>query len=157
MFFILLAIILIVVLSGLAWWNGWNAETLKPLYGMIACGAILLGVLLPVAGYTEPIVINETQLVSITDGKTIYVQYDANKGYGYCVEANSRFSIANKDYRILGISESDAPVRIEENDSCTTAILVFCKIKPKRNFWTFALAGTKYEHVFYIPTGTIEY
>lgn len=120
----------------------------------IVCGIFAL--LIPVEGCSTALK-SETVLLPLKveeePGKVYYVQEDDRNGnYLYAYDNSEKYGLSGGAYeekKIYGY-----PVKIYESADCKTPILKVFVTKPKSIWYTFAVASTSYEYVFYIPVGT---
>lgn len=162
MFFILLGIAGCIGLIWFAIERNWNENFSGTIAVIVLAVGLVIGLFVPIAGYNEPIVVEEKVLVSLTDntvstgnGGVIYVNIDASNVYTYRFEVDSKYATKG-DKAYESDTKSGDSVTVVEGDSYTSAKLVTYKLKPKRFFWTFAIGASEYEYVFYVPTGTVK-
>ena len=158
---ILLGVVVAIVFMLVAMNFSSNDNAIVAPAAFIVTAAIFIGLFCPVSGYEEPVKSEEIALVSLTGdtvatgGGVVYVNVSANNVYTYRYKVKSEFAKGN-DVAYESDTISGENVTVIEGDSYTTAKLVTYKLKPKRNFWTFAVGASTYKYVFYVPTGTIQ-
>jgi len=136
-----------------------NADVIGLVFVVLILGGIAIGVLSPISGYNEWEVVQETELISLSNdmasGGTgiVYVSLSADNVYSYRYEINSEFGTeTSREYKTATLTGKD--VEEVEDPNCEVPVIRVYKRDAKRTIWTFGLYGeTKY--VFYVPEGTI--
>lgn len=121
--------------------------------------AILIVAFSPISGYNEWGLIEETELISLSNdvasGETgmVYVSLSADNVYTYRYEINSEFGTeTSREYKTTALHNKDVE-EIEAPD-CEVPVIRVYQRDAKRTIWTFGwYIETKY--VFYVPEGTI--
>jgi len=118
------------------------------------------GLFAPLSGFHDFEETSAIELVSLSDQTIstgeglIYVSIIGENSYTYYVEVDNKFGDSStKSYKSKTISGNN--ITIVEGDNCEGATLVTYTADGKKSFWTFALASSETEYVFYVPTGTI--
>ena len=127
-----------------------------------AVGGIAIGLFFPVAGYMQPEHYKTIKLYALSDGTTatgsgnlFYVRVNPTNTFSYYTRVESDYATENSDAYIPGIVADPTSVTVVEETHCQEPKLVIYEKKPKRSIWSFAFADSKYDHVFYVPKGTI--
>lgn len=122
--------------------------------------SIFLALFVPFAGYHEPELKKEIELVSLNSsvvsegsGGLFYVSVTAGNVYSYRVEVSNTTGKEGKMFELKTVSEN---VKELETDT-TKAVLRVYKTKPKRWLWTFAIGATETSYVFEVPYGSISH
>lgn len=126
--------------------------------GVLGIGA---GLCAPLSGYTEWELIQETELVSLTNnpasggvGKLTYVSLSADNAYTYRYEIDSEFGTeTSREYDTNTLVNKD--VEEIEDYNCKKPVIREYQKKGKRTIWTFAFDTTITKYIFYVPEGTI--
>ena len=157
---ILIGIVLVIVVGYIGSMITDDTESIVSPCVVIMGIAIIIGVFVPVSGYHEATITNTVKLVSLKDstestgGGLFYVSIGAENVYTYYIEVESEYATgSSKAYKSKTL-EADGVLIVEE-ENCTSPRLVTYSEKPKRTFWTFALAGDDNNYVFYVPVGTV--
>lgn len=148
---LLIAVILIVYLIK----NG--SRLGEELFGfgfVVAIVFIVCGILVPMAGFTEPveqtIELMPLRLDQETD-KDYYIEY--KDGYYYYAFDNSEeYGLDGGAYEREGIPNSS--VKIYESEECTVPILKTFNSKSKISWYSLAGMWSSKKYIFYIPMGT---
>ena len=126
---------------------------------LIIAASLAIGLFAPISGYKDWEFLKETELVSLSNsvasegGGLIYVSVSANNVYTYRYEIDSEFGTeTSKEYETSTISNN---VQEIEDSNCETPVLRTYTRKGKKSIWTFAIWSDEFEHVFYVPEGTI--
>lgn len=127
----------------------------------IAIGSgINIGGSQPLSGYTEWKLINETELITLSNGIAsggtglIYVSLSADSTYTYRYEIDSEFGTdTSKEYQTETLRGSNV-IEVED-PNCKTPFIRIYQRDGKRSIWTFGWFNTQYKYVFYVPEGTI--
>ena len=147
-----------------------NSEDAMNCCNMIAVIVILVAIAIgsgintvgshPVSGYTEWELINETELITLSNGMAsggtglIYVSLSTDSTYTYRYEINSEFGTeTSKEYQTETLNGSNV-IEVED-PNCKTPVIRIYQREGKRSIWTFGLFNTQYKYVFYVPEGTI--
>ena len=147
-----------------------NSEDAMNCCNMIAVIVILVAIAIgsgintvgshPVSGYTEWELINETELITLSNGMAsggtglIYVSLSADSTYTYRYEIDSEFGTeTSKEYQTETLRGSNV-IEVED-PNCKTPVIRIYQREGKRSIWTFGLFNTQYKYVFYVPEGTI--
>lgn len=159
---IILAFVVPLVISPMIIRSEPKADDSFPIYiCIISVLAAIYFSFVPISGYYDWELVEETELVSLSNGlasnsnRFVYVSLTGDNAYAYRHEINSDLGTAtSKEYKTETLVNKN--VEEIEDSSCTTPILrKYCQ-KPKQTFWTFAvLADEKTKYVFYVPEGTI--
>lgn len=120
--------------------------------------SIYLSLFAPVAGFNEPELVEEIELVSLNNsvmsegrGGLFYVSVTAENVYSYRVEVPNTSEKEGKMYELKTVKGN---VKELETDT-TKAVLRVYKAKPKRWLWTFAIGASETSYVFEVPHGSI--
>jgi len=120
--------------------------------------AVLCTLVFPFAGYHEPELIQETELVSLSNtvatsggGNIFYVSVSPGNVYSYRYEVKNKSYTNEKAYKRVLVSGNDTEIETDTE----VAILRKYVQKPKRWLWTFALGTEKYKYEFIVPKGSI--
>ena len=151
---IVLAVILIVIFASL----GIGEDAVSYIAAFLILLAIFLGVFAPISGYKDWELIEQTELISLSNdiasGGTgmLYVSLSADNVYTYRYEISSEFGTeTSKEYRTTTLT---GDVEEIEDSNCEVPVIRVYQKEAKRSIWTFGLySETKY--VFYVPEGTI--
>ena len=147
-----------------------NSEDAMHCCNMIAVIVILVAIAIgsgintvgshPVSGYTEWELINETELITLSNGMAsggtglIYVSLSADSTYTYRYEIDSEFGTdTSKEYQTETLRGSNV-IEVED-PNCKTPFIRIYQRDGKRSIWTFGWFNTQYKYVFYVPEGTI--
>lgn len=121
---------------------------------------IFIVLFVPVAGFNEPELVEEIELVSLNNsvasegiGGLFYVSVTAENVYSYRVEVTNTSKKEGKMYELKTVKGN---VKELETDT-TKAVLRVYKAKPKRWLWTFAIGTNKTSYVFEVPYGSINH
>lgn len=121
---------------------------------------ILVGLFIPVSGYTEWKLENEIELISLSNTTAfggeglIYVSLSADNSYTYRYEIESEFGTeTSKEYTTNTLVKKS--IEEIEDSECETPMLKVYSRKGKKSIWTFALFSKEEHYVFYVPEGTI--
>lgn len=130
------------------------AEELFALALIVGGIIIVCGVLIPMAGFTEPTV-QEIELLPLkleeeTD-KTYYTKYQ-NGYYLYAYDNSGKYGLSGTAYEQSKVQNNN--LKIYESEDCTTPILKIFKSKSKISWYSLAGMWSDEEYVFYIPVGT---
>lgn len=130
---------------------------------IITCGVIIslvAGLHEPLSGYTDWEMVQETELVSLSDSTAsggvglIYVSLSADNAYTYRYEIDSEFGTeTSKEYQTATVLGQN--VQEVEDPDCETPVIRVYTRKGKMSVWTFALGNEETKYVFYVPEGTI--
>lgn len=125
---------------------------------VVAMESICISLFAPVAGFNEPELVEEIELVSLnnsvmSEGRVglFYVSVTAENVYSYRVEVPNTSENEGKMYELKIVKGN---VKELETDT-TKAVLRVYKAKPKRWLWTFAIGASETSYVFVVPYGTI--
>ncbi len=149
---ILIGIILIVYLIK-------NAHKLDEVLIALGCVVsiviIICGILVPMAGYTEPMVetieLMPLRLEQATD-KVYYIKEKDNYYY-YAYDNSEEYGLAGGAYEESSVYKGST-VKLYESEECVTPLLKVFKTKSKVSWYTFAGMWEEEEYVFYIPLAT---
>lgn len=126
--------------------------------GVTAIASILIALFEPVAGFNEPELKEEIELVSLNNsvvsegiGGLFYVSVTAENVYSYRIEVPNTSEKEGKMYELKTVKGN---VKELETDT-TKAVLRVYKAKPKRWLWTFAIGASETSYVFEVPYGSI--
>ena len=126
----------------------------------ILLGAIAIGLIAPISGFNEWELIEETELVSLSNNVSsggtgiVYVSLSADNTYSYRYEINSKFGTdTSKEYTTETLVGED--VEEVEDINCEAPVVRVYQRTGKKSIWTFALGGKETKYVFYVPVGTI--
>lgn len=126
--------------------------------GATAIISIYIALFAPVAGFNEPELVEEIELVSLNNsvmsegrGGLFYVSVTAENVYSYRVEVPNTSEKEGKMYELKTVKGN---VKELETDT-TKAVLRVYKAKPKRWLWTFAIGASETSYVFEVPHGSI--
>lgn len=126
----------------------------------ILVGGFVLGLAVPVSGYKEWRLTEETELVTLSNSLTsggvgmIYVSLSADNAYTYRYEIDSEFGTEmGKTYKTQTLIGKD--VEEVEDPNCEKAVVRVYQREGKRTIWTFALGTEETKYIFYVPEGTI--
>lgn len=158
---ILIAIVLVVFLVwllGVQMDINLEIDSLGSLAIAVIGGAVLCTLALPFAGYHEPELISETELVSLSNtvatsgsGNIFYVSVSPENVYSYRYEVKNNSTTNEKVYKRVLVSGNVTEIETDTE----VAILKKYVQKPKRWLWTFALGAEKYKYEFIVPKGSI--
>lgn len=128
--------------------------------GVTAIASILIALFVPVAGFKEPVLKEEVELVSLNNsvmsegrGGLFYVRVTAENVYSYRVEVPNTSEKEGKMYELKTVKGN---VKELETDT-TKAVLRVYKAKPKRWLWTFAIGASETSYVFEVPYDSVSY
>lgn len=121
--------------------------------------SIVIGVFIPISGCKEWELIEETELVSLSNnvasGGTgmLYVSLSADNVYTYRYEISSEFGTeTSKEYKTTTLIGGD--VEEIEDSNCKVPVIRVYQKEAKRTIWTFGVYS-EIKYVFYVPEGTI--
>ena len=124
---------------------------------LISCYA---GLLVPLSGYTDWELAQETELVSLSNSTVsggvglVYVSLSASNSYTYRYEIDSEFGTeASKVYKTVTLVGED--VEEVETSECETPVVRVYTRTGKMSIWALALGSEQTKYVFYVPEGTI--
>lgn len=137
-----------------------NATEIVALSGtLILLFSIAVGIFIPVSGYKDWKLKDETKLVSLSNATAsgskgfIYVSLSADNVYTYRYEIKSEFgNKTSKVYKTETLVDKD--VEEVEDSSCKVPVLKRYERKGKKSIWTFGLLGDE-KYVFYVPEDSI--
>lgn len=122
--------------------------------------AIVVGFLTSLSGYKDWQLVQETELVSLSNGTAsggtgfIYVSLSADSTYTYRYEVDSEFGTeTSKEYETRTLTSGN--VQEVEDPNCKVPVIREYYRKGKSSIWTFALCTGQCKYVFYVPEGTI--
>lgn len=115
---------------------------------------VICAILVPMAGFTEPVEMTvelmPLRLEQATD-KEYYLEYNSKDGYYYYAYDNSEeYGLSGGAYEKECV-HSTSSVKIYESEDCTTPILKRYKSKSKISWYSLAGMWSSEEYVFYIP------
>ena len=155
-------IIIIGFLSAVGLWflamnSNWE-ELLFYLGFAVLVSGVVVGLFVPVTGYTEWEQVEEEELVSLstdiaTSGNWFAIRSDGI--YSYRIQIKSEFGTnSTKEYEMR---TCDAKKVVEvEDPNITTPVLKVYKREGKGSFISFAFWTDEEKYVFYVPSGTIK-
>lgn len=121
--------------------------------------SFILGLSFPVSGYNDWELIEETELVSLSNSTVsgseglIYVSRSVDNVYTYRYEIDSEFGTnTSKEYTTKTVSENVEEI---EDPNCKVAVIRKYTRTAKKTIWTFGLGCDETKYVFYVPEGTI--
>lgn len=158
---IILAFVVPLVISPMIIRSEPKADDSFPIYiCIISVLAAIYFSFVPISGYYDWELAEETELVSLSNGLAsgskgfIYVSLTADNTYTYRYEIDSDFgTTTSKEYKTQTLVNEN--VEEIEDPNCTTPVIREYSQKAKRSIWTFALGQTNYKYIFYVPEGTI--
>lgn len=122
--------------------------------------SVICGVFIPLSGYTDWKMVQETELVSLSNNTAsggvglVYVSLSADNAYTYRYEIDSEFGTeTSKEYQTATVLGQN--VQEVEDPDCETPVIRVYTRKGKMSVWTFALMHEETKYVFYVPEGTI--
>lgn len=120
--------------------------------------SVFIALFVPVAGFNEPELVEEIELVSLNNsvvsegrGGLFYVSVTAENVYSYRVEVPNTSEKEGKMYELKTVKGN---VKELETDTAKAVLRVY-KAKPKRWLWTFAIGASETSYVFVVPYGSI--
>lgn len=120
--------------------------------------SVFIVLFVPVAGFNEPELVEEIELVSLNNsvasegrGGLFYVSVTAENVYSYRVEVPNTSEKEGKMYELKTVKGN---VKELETDTAKAVLRVY-KAKPKRWLWTFAIGASETSYVFVVPYGSI--
>ncbi len=126
----------------------------------ILVGGFVLGLAVPVSGYKEWRLTEETELVTLSNGLAsggtglVYVSLSADNAYTYRYEIDSEFGTeTGKTYKTQTLVGED--VEEVEDPNCKQAVVRVYQREGKKSIWTFAFWTKETKYIFYVPEGTI--
>lgn len=122
---------------------------------------VAIGLVIPVNGYTEWKLTEETELVTLSNGlasggsgNICYVSLSADNAYTYRYEIDSEFGTeTGKTYKTQTLVGED--VEEVEDPDCEKAVVRVYEREGKMTLWTLASGTKETKYVFYVPEGTI--
>lgn len=158
---IIIAIILAIGLLTFCVDHGILEKSVNLICSAIIVLGIAIGVVIPVNGYTEWELTEETELVTLSNdlasggtGGIFYVSLSADNAYTYRYEIDSEFSTeTGKTYKTKTLVGED--VEEVEDPDCEKAVVRVYEREGKKTLWTLALGTKETKYVFYVPEGTI--
>ena len=159
---IILAICLAVLVVFLvARFIGEGIELVLTLATAVILLSIVVGLFVPVTGYTDWKPTKRIELVSLNNSTIggskgfIYVSVSSDNVYSYRYEVDSEFGTMNsKEYVLATVSGSNV-VEVEDA-TIETPYLQIYERKGKKSAWSFAFFQEEEKYVFYVPVGSIE-
>jgi len=114
---------------------------------------LVIGLLIPVEGYNDPIK-EEIQLLSLTEeaDKQYYLVKESDNQYLYKVK--EKYENNEEYYEDIKIINSTS-LELIEKEKCENPVIIKYKFVPKESALTFALGSTYTEYVIYVPEGSI--
>lgn len=120
--------------------------------------SVFIALFVPVAGFNEPELVEEIELVSLNNsvvsegrGGLFYVSVTAENVYSYRVEVPNTSEKEGKMYELKTVKGN---VKELETDTAKAVLRVY-KAKPKRWLWTFTIGASETSYVFVVPYGSI--
>lgn len=121
------------------------------------CG--ILSLLVPVEGLNTMLESEKILLALKVEENSENVYYvqddDENNTYLYAYDNSEKYGLNGGAYQEAKIYYSSS-VKIYESADCEVPILKVFVTKPKSMWYTFAVASTSREYVFYVPVGTVK-
>ena len=129
--------------------------------GLIAGGIVvgivltICGILVPMDGFSEPVVVEKTLMPLRLDQETDETYYlkKSNGNYVYAYDNSERYGLSGCAYEQDSIGASYS-TKVYESEECTTPILKIFTTKSKISWYSVAGMWKNEEYVFYVPMGT---
>ena len=157
---IILGIVLAIILAFIFLLLGADLDVASVIFVILVLGAIGMGVFLPISGYEEWELKQETELISLSNdvasggNRRVYVSLSADNVYTYRYEINSEFGTeTSREYKTETLTGNG--VEEIEDPNCEVPVIRVYQRTGKMSFWTFAVASAEYKYVFYVPEGSI--
>ncbi len=120
---------------------------------------IIVGLFLPISGYTDWQLVEEKELVSFsnqneTDENAFIIRNQ--DAYLYRIENEPIDNDSLKSYSTVNLDENEL-FRIDYTDTCTKPVVKIYQRKGKMSLLTFALGTTQKCYVFNVPNDSIKY
>jgi len=160
MLWIIGGIILAVFIFIVGVWLGWDGEPICALILIFLGIGILSGLWSPAKGYTESILIDEVELVTLSNniasqasGGLFYVSVSPTNVYSFRYEVEDKYNLGGKHYETDTLTNNVTEV---ESKECKKPVLKIYEKKPIKNKWiSFSISSAPIkEYVFYVPEGT---
>lgn len=149
---IIIAVILIVYVAK----NYYRLDELIAGLGIFAAIVLIIcGIVVPMAGFTDPV--EETielmplRLEEATD-KEYYLEYKDGY-YHYAYDNSKEYGLSGDAYEEDSV-HSSSNVKIYESEDCTVPILKTYKSKSKISWYSLAGMWDSEEYIFYVPLNT---
>ncbi len=127
--------------------------SLQAVCAVLGSAFLIVGLFIPVDGYTQWQEIEKTQLSSFSEDITfkqddlIYLIYSSDGEYTYRCKTDSK--VENKTI------SKDKNVEKIEDANCEVPVLTKYTRSGIPSIWSFALLSNEYKYEFYIPEGSI--
>lgn len=123
--------------------------------GIVAVVLIICGILVPMAGFTEPTeqVVELMPLRLEQEANNVYYIEHKENYYYYAYDNSSEYGLSGGAYEQDSVY-ADSSVKVYESEDCTTPILKIYKRRSKISWYSLAGMWKETKYVFYIPVGT---